>query len=157
MDCSLPSSWCSLSDLWWDCGVVLVLLILCSSPLIVLLCFARSQHLEEVAASLRERIKHLDDMVHCQQKKVKHMVEEVRSNKTLTSLLGTLIPLAHNRKRILFCVQFPYATLVTNIVQAVLSIWSYWSRKIRWKHFNLVALGYILWSWGWHQFCNSSW
>uniref|UniRef100_A0A8C3FC57 Myocardial zonula adherens protein n=1 Tax=Chrysemys picta bellii TaxID=8478 RepID=A0A8C3FC57_CHRPI len=37
----------------------------------------RSQHLEEVAAGLRERIKHLDDMVHCQQKKVKHMVEEI--------------------------------------------------------------------------------
>ncbi|OPJ70207.1 myocardial zonula adherens protein [Patagioenas fasciata monilis] len=37
----------------------------------------RSQHLEEVAANLRERIKHLDDMVHCQQKKVKHMVEEI--------------------------------------------------------------------------------
>uniref|UniRef100_A0A8C0EHG8 Myocardial zonula adherens protein n=1 Tax=Bubo bubo TaxID=30461 RepID=A0A8C0EHG8_BUBBB len=36
-----------------------------------------SGHLEEVAASLRERIKHLDDMVHCQQKKVKHMVEEI--------------------------------------------------------------------------------
>uniref|UniRef100_A0A8C0GSI0 Myocardial zonula adherens protein n=1 Tax=Chelonoidis abingdonii TaxID=106734 RepID=A0A8C0GSI0_CHEAB len=35
-----------------------------------------SQHLEEVAAGLRERIKHLDDMVHCQQKKVKLMVEE---------------------------------------------------------------------------------
>uniref|UniRef100_A0A8C0GKX2 Myocardial zonula adherens protein n=1 Tax=Chelonoidis abingdonii TaxID=106734 RepID=A0A8C0GKX2_CHEAB len=37
----------------------------------------RSQHLEEVAAGLRERIKHLDDMVHCQQKKVKLMVEEI--------------------------------------------------------------------------------
>uniref|UniRef100_A0A672V9X6 Myocardial zonula adherens protein n=1 Tax=Strigops habroptila TaxID=2489341 RepID=A0A672V9X6_STRHB len=48
-------------------------------PLICLILprFARSQHLEEVAASLRERIKHLDDMVHCQQKKVKHMVEEI--------------------------------------------------------------------------------
>lgn len=33
--------------------------------------------LEEVTASLRERIRHLDDMVLCQQKKVKHMVEEV--------------------------------------------------------------------------------
>ncbi|POI34495.1 hypothetical protein CIB84_001752, partial [Bambusicola thoracicus] len=43
----------------------------------------RSQRLEEVAASLRERIKHLDDMVHCQQKKVKHMVEEVRTSKTM--------------------------------------------------------------------------
>uniref|UniRef100_A0A674KG02 Myocardial zonula adherens protein n=1 Tax=Terrapene triunguis TaxID=2587831 RepID=A0A674KG02_9SAUR len=43
----------------------------------------RSQHLEEVAAGLRERIKHLDDMVHCQQKKVKHMVEEVSSSKTM--------------------------------------------------------------------------
>lgn len=72
-------------------GVVLVLLILHSYPLtcLILPCFARSQHLEEVAASLRERIKHLDDMVHCQQKKVKHMVEEVRSSKTMLSLLGT--------------------------------------------------------------------
>ncbi|NXY01191.1 MYZAP protein, partial [Pteruthius melanotis] len=63
----------------WIMGVVLVLLILHSSPLtgLILAHFARSQHLEEVAASLRERIKHLDDMVHCQQKKVKHMVEEI--------------------------------------------------------------------------------
>ncbi|NP_001107425.3 myocardial zonula adherens protein [Xenopus tropicalis] len=37
----------------------------------------RNQRLEEVATSLRERIKHLDDMVHCQQKKVKHMIEEI--------------------------------------------------------------------------------
>lgn len=74
--------------------------------------------MEEVAASLRERIKHLDDMVHCQQKKVKHMVEEVRSSKTILSLLGTLILLVHNRKRSLFCVQFPYATLVTNRMEA---------------------------------------
>uniref|UniRef100_A0A8C3Y611 Myocardial zonula adherens protein n=1 Tax=Catharus ustulatus TaxID=91951 RepID=A0A8C3Y611_CATUS len=48
-----------------------------SENTLILACFARSQHLEEVAASLRERIKHLDDMVHCQQKKVKHMVEEI--------------------------------------------------------------------------------
>lgn len=69
--------------------LVLVLLLLHRFPLICLIlpCFARSQHLEEVAASLRERIKHLDDMVHCQQKKVKHMVEEVRSSKTILSLL----------------------------------------------------------------------
>ncbi|XP_018108518.1 myocardial zonula adherens protein [Xenopus laevis] len=37
----------------------------------------RNERLEEVATSLRERIKHLDDMVHCQQKKVKHMIEEI--------------------------------------------------------------------------------
>ncbi|XP_030047525.1 myocardial zonula adherens protein [Microcaecilia unicolor] len=42
----------------------------------------RSQHLEEAAVSLRERIKHLDDMVHCQQKKVKNMVEEVEILRT---------------------------------------------------------------------------
>lgn len=53
---------------------------------LILVTHARSQHLEEVAANLRERIKHLDDMVHCQQKKVKHMVEEVRSSRTTCSL-----------------------------------------------------------------------
>uniref|UniRef100_A0A8C9I547 Myocardial zonula adherens protein n=1 Tax=Piliocolobus tephrosceles TaxID=591936 RepID=A0A8C9I547_9PRIM len=41
----------------------------------------RYQQLEEVSASLRERIRHLDDMVHCQQKKVKQMVEEIESLK----------------------------------------------------------------------------
>lgn len=107
-------------------GVVLGLLMLHSSPLtyLILPCSARSQHLEEVAASLRERIKHLDDMVHCQQKKVKHMVEEVRSSNTILSLLGPLILLVHNPKRALFCVQFPYATLVTNTMEDELSIWS---------------------------------
>uniref|UniRef100_A0A8C0INA7 Myocardial zonula adherens protein n=1 Tax=Chelonoidis abingdonii TaxID=106734 RepID=A0A8C0INA7_CHEAB len=47
------------------------------SGVILLITSIRSQHLEEVAAGLRERIKHLDDMVHCQQKKVKLMVEEI--------------------------------------------------------------------------------
>lgn len=72
--------------------VLLALFILHRSPLICLIlpCSARSQHLEEVAANLRERIKHLDDMVHCQQKKVKHMVEEVRSSKTTQSLGNTV-------------------------------------------------------------------
>lgn len=107
-------------------GVFLVLLTLHSSllPCLILPCSARSQHLEEVAASLRERIKHLDDMVHCQQKKVKHMVEEVRSRKTILSLLGALILLVHNPKRALFCVQFPSATLVTNTVEDELGVWS---------------------------------
>ncbi|XP_053128508.1 myocardial zonula adherens protein isoform X1 [Hemicordylus capensis] len=41
----------------------------------------RSHQLQEVTASLRERIKHLDDMVLCQQKKVKHMVEEIELQK----------------------------------------------------------------------------
>lgn len=96
------------------------------SPLICLIlpCSARSQHLEEVAANLRERIKHLDDMVHCQQKKVKHMVEEVRSSKTPQSLWGTLVLLVHNPQRALVCVQFPYASLVTITVEDELSIWS---------------------------------
>lgn len=96
-------------------GVVLVLLVLHSSPLtaLILACFARSQHLEEVAASLRERIKHLDDMVHCQQKKVKHMVEEVRCSKATWSLWGALILLVHNPKRTVLFVQLPYATFVT--------------------------------------------
>lgn len=74
-------------------------------------CFARSQHLEEVAASLRERIKHLDDMVHCQQKKVKHMVEEVSSSKAVVSLLRTLI--FQYVFQSLLRVQLPYAALVT--------------------------------------------
>ena len=123
-------------------GLVLVLLVLHSSPLIclILLYSARSQHLEEVAASLRERIKHLDDMVHCQQKKVKHMVEEVRSSKTIMSLLGTLILVVHNPERPLLCVQFPYATLVTNTMEDELSMWS---RRTRRKQFNPVAVGYI--------------
>lgn len=77
--------------------------------------------MEEVAASLRERIKHLDDMVHCQQKKVKHMVEEVRCSKTAQSLWGALILLVHNPKRTVFFVQLPYATFVT--VEVELSIW----------------------------------
>lgn len=60
--------------------------------------------MEEVAASLRERIKHLDDMVHCQQKKVKHMVEEVRCSKTTQSLWGALVLLLHNPERTVFLV-----------------------------------------------------
>lgn len=67
----------------WQFILVLLMLHTFSLICLTLPSFARSQHLEEVAASLRERIKHLDDMVHCQQKKVKHMVEEVRTSKTM--------------------------------------------------------------------------